>query len=239
MSTDDGRLIIIPVYNEEETIEAVLGELCRHYSGQVLIVDDGSTDRSVQRIHACLQCRTTVISHPVNRGYGASLIDGFRFALEQGFKTVLTMDCDFQHEPQQVPSFFAQIGESDILSGSRYLAESICDTVAPPDRMRINQIVTARINELTGYGITDAFCGFKAYRTEIFRELELDETGYAFPLQFWIRARARGLSVRELAVARIYTGAKRSFGAMMDNPESRLNYYQEVIDREYRLWKRT
>lgn len=232
-------LVLIPVHNEEETIEAVLGELCRHYAGHVLIVDDGSTDRSVERIHLCVQCRTTVLRHETNLGYGASLVRGFSYALEQGYRQVVTMDCDFQHEPKQVPEFFQQLDGVDILSGSRYLAESVHDTDAPPDRMRVNRFVTQQINELTGYELTDSFCGFKGYRTEIFRTLTLDEPGYAFPVQFWLRARALGLSVREIPVARIYTGAQRSFGAVLDDPEARLRYYQQVIDREVALWKQT
>ena len=64
-------IVIIPVYNEEETIRDVLGELCRHYSGDVLIVNDGSTDASMARIHSCILKRpVSVIDHNKNLGYG-------------------------------------------------------------------------------------------------------------------------------------------------------------------------
>lgn len=230
------NLVIIPVYNEEATIEAVLGELCRYYSGDVLIVDDGSTDHSMQRINSCIRERLAAIHHDTNRGYGASLIDGFHYAAERGYRTMVTMDCDFQHEPCQVPELFDRIADRDVLSGSRYLELQAGDMAAPPERMRINHIITERINAITDFNLTDSFCGFKAYDVSAVAKLTLDEEGYAFPLQFWIQAHLHHLKVAELPVARIYNNLNRSFGATLDDPAVRLAHYNDVIDRELARW---
>lgn len=231
------QLVIIPVYNEESTIKEVLGELCHHYSGDVLLVNDGSTDNSMERIHHCIEKRPIkIIEHPANLGYGRSLIDGFRFAQEGGYDVAVTMDCDWQHQPQHVPEFFSHLGGYDILSGSRYLRAFAEDTSAPADRQSINSSVTTELNKLTGYDLTDSFCGFKAYRVSALMRLDLDEEGYAFPIQFWLQAFAKKLTVAEFPVARIYTGAARSFGATLDDSAQRLAYYREVLHREVQRW---
>jgi glycosyltransferase involved in cell wall biosynthesis len=230
-------LVIIPVYNEEETIREVLGELCHHYQGDVLIINDGSTDASMQNIHACIAKRpVTVINHETNLGYGKSLIDGFNYAINKDYQVAVTMDCDWQHQPQHVCEFLSGINDCDILSGSRYLKDFAEDTDAPSDRRSINQLITKEINAITGFKLTDSFCGFKSYKIEALKKLELDEWGYAFPIQFWVQAFYKSLTIKELAVARIYTGASRSFGGTLDDSDKRLKYYREVLKREIDKW---
>lgn len=232
------RLVVIPVYNEEDTISAVLDELCSHYSGDVLIVDDGSTDHSMERVSPCVNTRVQILTHRTNVGYGSSLIDGFAYAIAHQYKMVVTMDCDLQHEPRLVPEFFSELENDpcDILSGSRYLDRSEICGQAPKDRQNINRLITSQINDLTGYNLTDTFCGFKGYLVSGLAKLTLDESDYGFPLQFWIQAKAHKLTVREKPVARIYKNVERTFGGELDNPESRLNYYHDVINRELQRW---
>lgn len=230
-------LVVIPLFNELETIVGVLQELALHYAGKVLIVDDGSSDGSVAAVrraaeHGDLRELPEIVSHPQNRGYGASLISGFSYAARHGHDTIVSMDCDRQHQPCMVPRFIEKSSEADVISGSRYLPESKVCGAAPKDRPRINQHITKRVNEITSYGITDAFCGFKAFRTDAVSKLKLDEVGYAFPVQFWIQAWCTGLSVIEIPVDRIYFNVGRSFGGNLDNPEARLAYYETVLARE-------
>lgn len=231
-------LVVIPLYNERDTLADLIGELRLHYSGDVLVVDDGSTDGSAQTLDREQLGALRIARHPggMHLGYGASLIEGFRQAAELGYDTVVTMDCDLQHEPGLVPEFLSGPLDCDILSGSRYLSSSPHDRGAPADHLRINRLITDRLNSLTGFGITDAFCGFKAYRVEALRKLRLDESGYGLPLQLWIQAKVFGLGVREIAVPRIYLDVKRSFGQELDDPELRLRYYEGVIQRELDRW---
>ena len=236
MAAGNRSLVLVPVFNEEETIAAVLRELRTHYAGDILIVDDGSTDRSRAIIEDLQLPGLTFLPHSQNSGYGAALISGFQFADRSGYEFVVTMDCDWQHEPSQVPEFIEGIKGCDVLSGSRYLLSCLNRDEPPADRLRINRRITDRINTLLGFHITDAFCGFKAYRVEALRRLSLDEPGYAFPLQFWVQCRAFGLRVQELAVARIYLHANRSFGAELDDPEQRVRYYESVIEKERERW---
>lgn len=225
--------MVIPIYDEERSVAKVLCEV-RHYAAgaDVLCVDDGSEDRTCSILSA--EPGIMLLEHAANEGYGRSLIDGFAFAQSQGYGRVVTIDCDEQHEPALIGRFLVALDELgvDVVSASRYLELSPADDDPPNDRKAINETVTDRINEITGWQLTDAFCGFKAYRVHALSQLTLDEGGYAMPLQFWIRAWRAGLTVAELAIPRIYNDSDRSFGADLDYPAKRLEYYQSVIDTE-------
>lgn len=230
-------VVFIPVYNEEAHLAGLLDRLREVYQGDVLCVDDGSCDGSGELLLSMQDSRTMVIQQPENRGYGATIIRGFKEAQKAGYDFVVTMDSDGQHRPDWVPQFLELVKECDVVSGSRYLGDSATSGEVPADRHRINRTITALLNEITGFGLTDAFCGFKAYRVAALKSLRLEESGYSMPLQFWIQAKALGLRVREQAVSRIYDDPSRKFGGGLDDPHVRLEYYYETIRRERERWK--
>jgi len=223
-------LIGIPVYCEQRYVTRVLREV-RRYADDILVVDDGSTDHTPMLL---AQQPVEVIRHAENRGYGRSMQDMIRWAHFDGFDWLITMDCDEQHEPASIPDFLAAIrrSESDVISGSRYLVSAPLDDAPPGDRRLINRTITDEINARLDLGITDAFCGFKAYRVEACRRLELDVDGYEFPMQFWVQAVAHGLDIEEIPVRLIYNDPSRSFGGPLDDPTSRLNHYRGTMHRE-------
>ena len=139
------------------------------------------------------------------------------------------MDCDGQHEPSRIPVLLEAIDDSDIVSGSRYLRDFRQDTPAPNDRQFINATVTTEINSRFGLKLTDAFCGFKAYRREALEKLHITESGWGMPLQLWVQAARQGLRLTEIAVPRVYLDPTRAFGGVMNNPTERLAYYREVL----------
>jgi dolichol-phosphate mannosyltransferase len=219
-------LTAIPVYNEERHVEAVLAEV-RRYSSHILVVNDGSTDHTADLL--ARQSGTEVITHSHNRGYGAALISAFEYALCHGFDALVTMDCDGQHEPARIPVLLEALDGADIVSGSRYLRDFRQDAQAPQDRQRINTIITAELNARFGLHLTDAFCGFKAYRREALARLRIAETGWGMPLQLWVQAACAGLRITEVAVPRLYLDPNRAFGGVLDDAERRLAYYRSVI----------
>lgn len=219
-------MVVLPVFNEAGTVAEVIDAVRGVFAGPVAVVDDGSTDGTA----AVLAARrdVSVLRHEVNRGYGASLIDGFAHALAAGADAVVTMDCDGQHEPAHIPGFLSALATCDIASGSRYLPDSASLGTAPPDRRDVNRRVTDAVNAVTGWALTDAFCGFKAYRASALRALTLTEPGYAMPLELWAEAYHARLCIVELPVERIYFDGDRSFGQDLDDPERRLGYYLRV-----------
>jgi dolichol-phosphate mannosyltransferase len=220
-------LTAIPVYNEERYLESVLHEV-RRYSPNILFVNDGSTDGTAQLLarHKDLH----IVTHSQNRGYGTALISAFQFALEHGYEVLVTMDCDGQHEPARIAVLLEAIHDADIVSGSRYLRHFRHDTSPPRDRMQINRVVTSELNERFGLQITDAFCGFKAYRREALAKLRITEPGWGMPLQLWVHAARLGLRIKEVGVPRVYLDPSRAFGGVLNDAEQRLAYYRRVIE---------
>jgi len=221
-------LTALPVYNEARFVDPVLDEVLRH-SADVLVVDDGSTDGTAERLEARSDIR--LVTHAVNKGYGAALATAFDYAVEHRFDVVVTIDCDGQHEPKRIPRFVRACDGADIVSGSRYLKQYEGDSEPPAQRRWINGQITAEINRRLGLQLTDAFCGFKAYRVDALRKLDLAETGYAMPLELWVQAACAGLKIVELPVPLIYLDEERSFGGVLDDGSTRLQYYHETLDR--------
>lgn len=224
-------LVAIPVFNEAATLQRVLADV-RPYAREILVIDDGSTDDTPNLLRA--ERGIFRIRHHENVGYGQSLIDGFRFAVCRGYDWLITMDCDEQHEPAWIPRFLRAAAEddADIISGSRYLVDYADNSRPPPDRQAINQKITDLLNEVLGLNLTDAFCGFKAYRVAALRCLNLTVPGYGMPLQLWAQAVAEGLRIRELPVRLIYRDADRRFGGSLDDADARLLYYYDVLIHE-------
>ncbi|MCE9591644.1 MAG: glycosyltransferase family 2 protein [Planctomycetes bacterium] len=225
-------LIAIPVYNEQKYVTKVLTEV-RRYAQDILVIDDGSTDETPLLV---AKQPVEVVRHARNRGYGQSMIDAFRWAMCQCYcyDWLITMDCDEQHEPASLPEFYKAIeaNDADVVSGSRYMGGSDARDVPPPDRRAINATVTTLINDRLRLKLTDSFCGFKAYRVSALRKLALSETGYAFPLQFWVQAVAHDLRIREIPIRLIYNDPNRSFGGPLNDAHNRLHHYVEVFERE-------
>jgi dolichol-phosphate mannosyltransferase len=220
-------LITLPVYNEQATIAGVL-ERTLAAGHDVLVVDDGSTDGTAAELARFPS--VMVVRHAPNRGYGGALTTAFAEGIRRGYDLVITLDSDGQHDPSLIPQFIERARSADIVSGSRYLREFAENTAAPLERRRINMLLSDLLNARLGLDLTDAFCGFKAYRTDALRRIELTEAGYAMPLELWVQAACRKLRIAELAVPRVYLDPNRTFGGTLDDADRRLAYYTQVID---------
>ena len=188
-------LTALPVYNEARHVTEVLDAVACHAT-DVLVVDDGSTDGTRERIGA--RKDVSAIFHSENLGYGAALRTAFEYAILHRYDVVVTIDCDGQHEPQRIQQLAAGCRHADIVSGSRYLDTSEPMDGVPPDRRRINEQITADLNSRLSLELTDAFCGFKAYRTRALARLRITETGYAMPLELWVQAAWQALRIIDL-----------------------------------------
>ncbi len=210
----------------------VLDEVAR-FSPNVLVVDDGSTDGT----SGLLATRSDIhrVTHPANRGYGAALQSAFDFALAGQYDVLVTIDCDGQHQPRRIPQFVQACRKTgaDLVSGSRYLKQFPGESHPPEARREINRIMTDALNQRLGLQLTDAFCGFKAYRVPALAQLHLTDPGYAMPLELWVQAARLGWKTVELPVPLIYLDESRSFGGSLDDAECRLAVYRDVFDRAY------
>lgn len=234
-------LTALPVYNEAGHVADVLTEV-RRYSDRLLVVDDGSSDSTPQILQQ-LQAEwgedvLSIVRHEKNSGYGAALKTAFQYALDQKFDVLVTIDCDGQHEPKLIPEIAERVFQSDsdqpndIVSGSRYLKTFAGDSTPPEERRYINLEITRELNRRLGLNLTDAFCGFKAYRVDALNCLDITDFGYAMPLQVWVQAVAAGMQIVEFPVPLVYLDEERSFGGSLDDARRRMAYYRDVLHRE-------
>jgi dolichol-phosphate mannosyltransferase len=221
-------LTALPVYNEHSHVNPVLDEVVR-YAGNVLVVDDGSTDGTRELLAARNDIRT--IRHETNRGYGAALKTAFEYAVQNQYEVLVTIDCDGQHTPQRICSLVAACKEADFASGSRYLCTKEVARQAPAERRQINTELTRELNERLGLSITDSFCGFKAYRVPALAKFAITELGYGMPIEVWVQAAYHRMRIVEVSVPLIYLDETRSFGGSLDDGRKRMEYYHRVLDR--------
>lgn len=157
-------LVVMPAFNESRGIRGVVEAVREQVVGDVLVVDDGSTDDTAEKARAG-GALTAV--HPVNLGYGAALQTGYRFALRHGYDAVLQLDADGQHDPSSIPRLLAALRHADVVVGSRFLdPQSYC----PPLSRRIGMWLFAKVaSVLAGRRITDPTSGFQAISHEALR----------------------------------------------------------------------
>jgi len=228
-------LIVLPVYNEEKNLKEVIEEVKLNIDKNItdiLAIDDGSTDKSSEILREIKEIK--IIKHENNLGYGATLIEGFNYAIEKNYKYVITIDCDRQHQPKDIKKFFNEIKNSDydIISGSRYLDFNPNKILyVPPDRYKINKKITEKLNRITNYNLTDSFCGFKAYKVSALKRLKLNEKGYGMPIQLWVEAFKNKLKVKEIAVELIYLDFTKNFNNNFKSILERYRYYLKVLEK--------
>lgn len=221
-------LAALPVYNEAKYVDEVLTEVTK-YAPSVLVVNDGSSDETAARLQEWTN--VNVVTHETNAGYGAALKSAFRYAIEHQYEYVVTLDCDGQHQPKRIPRFVEACKNADMVSGSRYLKRYEGDSEPPSQRMFINRQITRQLNDLLCLDLTDTFCGFKAYRVEALKMLDIEDTGYAMPLELWVQAAMQDWRIIEIPVPLIYLDLNRSFGGALDDAEQRLQHYNACIER--------
>jgi glycosyltransferase involved in cell wall biosynthesis len=162
-----GICIIIPAYNAEKTIEAVVHEVL-HLGFPLLVVDDGSSDTTADCLDRLGVAR---ISHRSNRGKGAALMTGFAWALAKGFSGVITLDSDGQHDPSAIPFLASQAIDqgADILIASR---KTQFEEMAGLRRYW-NRFGVWCVQKRTGFSIGDSQSGFRFYSARLLSGVEL------------------------------------------------------------------
>ncbi len=154
-------LVIIPAYNEEETIGDVIAALeDQKPEYDVLVIDDGSTDRTAQTVRSAGHAR--LVRLPYNLGIGGAMQTGFKYAKRYGYNVAVQCDADGQHPVEQIPSLVERLskGDADLVIGSRYVADS---NYAPSFSRRVGKSILSRlVDALIGGGITDTTSGFRA-----------------------------------------------------------------------------
>ena len=182
-------LVVIPALNAEQTIAAVVRN-CKAVNEHVLVVDDGSADRTAD---VARDAGADVVSHPINRGKGAALKTGFAYALDHAFDAVVTLDADGQHLPAEIPKFFAAREESGadlIIGGRAHLFSQML-----PRRRFANRFSARCIAFASNANVTDSQSGYRLYSSQLLRAIRLRTDGFDMESEVIVQAGRRGFKI--------------------------------------------
>lgn len=233
----DKRLIIIPAFNEEKNIKQVIENIRKYCDTPILVIDDGSEDKTLSLLKKVGV--DYIIQHKKNFGYGKSLIDGFNFAINSNFDFVVTIDADNQHDASYILQFFKEIKKFDIISGTRYHPNSPVRTPIGENSKRINYEIVNFLNSTLNISITDAFCGFKAYRVEKLSKMDLTIDDYALPLQILVQAVRKNFRFRESPIPSIFYNPRKNYDKILGSIDETIDYFKKVIIIEQQKFKIT
>ncbi len=199
-------LICLPTYNERENLEPMLRALGEVLGPEdaVLVIDDNSPDGTgeiADRLAAEL-AYVRVLHRPAKHGIGPAYLDGFRDALAAGAELILEMDCDFSHDPGDVPRLIEATANADLALGSRYVRGGGVRNWGLVRRV-ISRGGSLYAQVLLGLGVRDLTGGFKCYRRAALEGIDLDAVsaaGYAFQIETTYRAVRAGFAVVEVPI---------------------------------------
>lgn len=211
--------VLIPAYNEEKTVTAVLGSV-PNFVDQIIVVDDGSTDGTGAALEAFVRqrhensCRAVpyvhILRHAVNQGVGAAFSTGLAYVLEKNFDIMVHIDADGQFSPEDIPALLQPIveGQADFVTASRFV-----DPAQIPHMPRLkrwgNRQMTALINFLTRQHFHDVSCGFRAYSYHAMSKLNLFGK-YTYTHETFLNLAFSGMRIREVPVTVQYFPDRKS-----------------------------
>jgi dolichol-phosphate mannosyltransferase len=217
-------VLCLPTYNERENLEAMvdaLGAVLDTARDIVLVVDDGSPDGTGEIADRLAAERSwvSVLHRPAKEGIGPAYVAGFRWALAEGAELVLEMDCDFSHDPSDVPRLIAAADDADLVLGSRYAPGGGTANWGLLRRF-VSRGGCLYAQVFLGLGVRDLTGGFKCFRRGTLEAIDLEALsahGYAFQIETTYRVARAGLRIREVPITFIErrAGASKMTGSIV------------------------
>ncbi|MDQ6761284.1 MAG: polyprenol monophosphomannose synthase [Bacteroidota bacterium] len=215
------KLLIIPTYNERENVAAILEavfSLAQDF--HVLVIDDGSPDGTaaiVKQLIAQYPGSLFLEERNGKLGLGTAYIFGFRWALDNGYRFIFEMDCDFSHDPGELDKLFraCKSGGADVAVGSRYVKGGHLKNW-PLLRIGLSKGASLYTRMITFMPVKDPTAGFVCYRREVLETINLDQisfVGYAFQIEMKFAAWKLGFKIKEVPI----TFIDRKFGVSKMN----------------------
>jgi len=199
-------LIIIPTYNEIDNIEKMITTLFALYPAiSLLIIEDGSPDGTadvVKKFQQQYPNNLFMIERTGKLGLGTAYVIGFKWALERKYEFVFEMDCDFSHDPKQIPDLLTAAQTNDLVIGSRYI-DGIRIINWPFKRLLLSYLASIYTRFVTSIPVFDTTGGFKCFNRRALESINLDDiisSGYIFQLELNYKVWSRGLNVKEVPI---------------------------------------
>ncbi|MEK7250919.1 MAG: polyprenol monophosphomannose synthase, partial [Bacteroidota bacterium] len=198
-------LVVTPTYNEAENIPKLIPAVLRQAPNiDVLVVDDGSPDGTGQIVKDIMarNPHVRIIERSGKQGLGTAYVAGFKYAIQNGYDYVFEMDADFSHNPNDIPVFLSKIQDYDLVIGSRYI-DGVRVLNWPMNRLLLSYSANVYTQIITGLPVHDATGGFKCYRVEALKTIDLDQirsNGYAFQIEMSFKVWKKGFRLVEIPI---------------------------------------
>ena len=210
-------LVVIPTYNEVESIGGILDDL-KNLDLDVLVIDDGSPDGTADRVR---MHNVEVIEREDKQGLGSAYRTGFSIGIQRGYTYIIEMDADGSHQISDLKRMMEWIGSADLLIGSRWVADGGISNWSK-FREYLSKSANRYANVLLSLGVKDTTSGFRIYTTELLKKMEIStirSEGYCFQIEMTRRAIARGGSIAEVPITfieRTHGKSKMSFAIALE-----------------------
>lgn len=201
-------LVIVPTYNEAHNIEKIIEAVMKmDEPADLLVVDDGSPDGTgdiVENLKEKYEGRLHLIRRSGKLGLGTAYVEGFQFALKEGYSYVCEMDADFSHNPADLPALIKEVknGNADVAIGSRY-SKGISIVNWPLSRLILSYGANLYARIITGLPVMDTTAGFKCIHRKVLENISIDRirsNGYAFQIELHFRAWKAGFRIKEVSI---------------------------------------
>lgn len=206
-------VIVIPAYNEEQSIHNVIVSCHNEGYQSIIVVDDGSTDNTAQEAQ---QAGAIVVSHMINRGVGGATQTGLQAARKLGADIVVTMDADGQHQAHDIKRLVGDVlnRQTDIIIGSRFLNKN---NAIPLSRKLYNNIANIITFFLSGIYLTDSQSGLKAFSKPALQKINISSNGFEFCSEIIREVRHFGFSIKETPISVVYSSYSLSKGQSLSS----------------------
>jgi len=203
--TEDDVLVIIPTYNERQSLPLIIERVRSSTPGVfILVVDDNSPDRTgdVAEELATHDDHVLVLHRTAKNGLGAAYLAGFRWGMSRGFGVLVEMDADGSHRPEHLQQMLNALDDADVVIGSRWVPGGGVENW-PRHRQWLSQGGNRYTQLMLGLGVRDATAGYRAYRRSALERMDLSTVasqGYCFQVDLTRRATAAGLRIVEVPI---------------------------------------
>jgi glycosyltransferase involved in cell wall biosynthesis len=188
--------VIIPSYNEEKSIVAVI-EKVKEYTEEIIVVDDGSKDNTGKKAE---EVGATVLKHIINLGKGAAAKTGCDYAYLQKYEQIILLDGDGQHDPKEIPNLIEQLKHNDMVFGCRIFNKNM------PLILRLgNKGINLITRALYGINIKDTQSGYRAFNTKIYKKIRWQASDYSMESEMIANAGKAKIKYTEISIDTIYT----------------------------------
>jgi len=210
-------LVVIPTYNESESIGEILNGL-KKLDVDVLVIDDGSPDGTADIVR---KHNVEVVERAGKLGLGSAYRTGFSMAIQRGYTYIIEMDADGSHQVKDLETMMEWIGSADLLIGSRWVSDGSIENWSK-FREYLSKSANVYANLLLSLGVRDTTSGFRIYTSALLKKMEIStilSEGYCFQIEMTRRAISRGGSIAEVPITfieRTHGKSKMSFAIALE-----------------------